>query len=99
MSCGGTTRPSSCWSAPRRRRRRPPESWLEPGLFMPELPDVERLRGTIDREAAGATISAIPRVDALVLRNVTGRGLRRALEGARIHGVRRAGKRLVVLLA
>lgn len=62
---------------------------------MPELPDVEHLRGRWGRDAAGATVRRTVVTDPGILRNVSPRTLDAALRGERFEAPDRVGKWLL----
>lgn len=68
---------------------------------MPELPELEVVRDVLQRRVVGAQVDhveLIPPGSAIVVRDLTGRGLAEALTGTIIGGVERRGKFLVFSL-
>ena len=61
---------------------------------MPELPDVEVLKGRLERTSLGRRISRVEVRDGRVVGEVSARGLREALEGRSLRRVHRHGKNL-----
>ncbi|WKX73664.1 Fpg/Nei family DNA glycosylase [Streptomyces sp. XD-27] len=62
---------------------------------MPELPDVEGYRRVLDSCGRGRRVTRVERADPGVLRAVSARRLRRALEGRRLREPERLGKWLI----
>ena len=63
---------------------------------MPELPDVELYLGALEPRIVGKTLKGIRLANPFVLRTVDPRPAE--LAGARVTGVRRVGKRIVIAL-
>ncbi len=62
---------------------------------MPELPDVEGFRRTMERHAAGRTVRSVTVADRPLLRNATPQALARAIGGRRVARPDRHGKWIV----
>jgi formamidopyrimidine-DNA glycosylase len=65
---------------------------------MPELPDVEGYKRTLDANGLHRTIAGVTVGSAKILRGITGRGLVKALRGREIAASRRHGKHLLAAL-
>ncbi len=66
---------------------------------MPELPEVETIRRQMQRLVRGKTISSVSVVDPRVVREPSAEQFSRSLAGARIEGVRRRAKLLILSLS
>ena len=62
---------------------------------MPELPEVEGFRVTVERRLVGRTVTRVRRIDELLLRGVSPSSLRARLVGCRVTKVTRHGKQLL----
>ena len=62
---------------------------------MPELPDVEGFRRTLERHAAGRSVRGVQVADRALLRNSTPQALGRAIGGRRLRRSERHGKWIV----
>jgi len=65
---------------------------------VPELPEVETIRHDLDREVTGRRIKSVEVTGTRSVRRGTKKGFMTRLEGAKITGVKRRGKYLVLVL-